>query len=83
MPFSLALGVRTLSHEQVLRPSSDFVLAIYTACLLQVTSITQDTLQEPVQAALAAADSPVSPLMFVVYDAADSHEGYSSPSSCA
>ncbi|TCD67660.1 kinetochore-associated Ndc80 complex subunit nuf2 [Steccherinum ochraceum] len=48
----------SVSHEQVLRPSSDFVLGIYCACLQQVTSITQDSLQEPVQAALATLDSP-------------------------
>ncbi|THH26364.1 hypothetical protein EUX98_g7826 [Antrodiella citrinella] len=48
----------SVSHEQVLRPSADFVLGIYSACLQQVTSITQESLSEPVQAALATLDSP-------------------------
>lgn len=51
----------SVSHEQVLKPSADFVLGIYSACLRQVTSITPDSLQEPVEAALATLESPVCP----------------------
>ncbi|KAH8108199.1 Nuf2 family-domain-containing protein [Cristinia sonorae] len=48
----------SVSHEQVLRPTADFVLGIYSACLQQVTNISHESLQEPVQIALATLDSP-------------------------
>ncbi|KAG9318295.1 Nuf2 family-domain-containing protein [Chiua virens] len=46
----------SVSHEQLARPSSDFVAGVFTACLDQVTSITQEVLHEPIQNALAALD---------------------------
>ncbi|KAG1715661.1 hypothetical protein ID866_1503 [Astraeus odoratus] len=44
----------SVSNEQLLRPSSDFVLSVYSACLEQVTSISPNALHEPVQNALAS-----------------------------
>lgn len=49
----------SVTHEQILRPTSDFVLDIYTSCLTQVTRIDQDELLGPNQAALATLDNPV------------------------
>ncbi|CAL1703901.1 unnamed protein product [Somion occarium] len=41
----------SVSPQNVVHPSSDFVTKIYTACLQQVTSITEEELQRPTQAA--------------------------------
>ncbi len=49
----------SVTHEQILRPTPDFVLDIYTSCLTQVTKIDQDELLVPNQAALATLDNPV------------------------
>jgi Nuf2 family len=46
----------SVSHEQLVRPSSDFVEGVYCACLQQVTDITHESLRDPVQNALSAAD---------------------------
>ncbi|KAH9951445.1 Nuf2 family-domain-containing protein [Amylocystis lapponica] len=46
-----------ISDEQVARPTPDFVLGIYSACLEQVTGITQDALQPAIDAALASIGS--------------------------
>lgn len=54
----------SVSPEQLSRPSPDFVLGIYCACLQQVTSLTQDSLQEPLEFALSTLDSPVCALGF-------------------
>ncbi|OCH95255.1 hypothetical protein OBBRIDRAFT_822977 [Obba rivulosa] len=48
----------TISPEQVARPSPEFVLGIYSACLEQVTGMTQDVLQAPVDTALATLENP-------------------------
>lgn len=42
----------SVSHEQLVRPSSDFVEAVYCACLQQVTDIDHDSLRDSVQNAL-------------------------------
>ncbi|RDB21520.1 putative kinetochore protein NUF2 [Hypsizygus marmoreus] len=42
----------SVSQEQLMRPSADFVEAVYCACLHQVTDIDQDALQAPVHKAL-------------------------------
>ncbi|KII88867.1 hypothetical protein PLICRDRAFT_53383 [Plicaturopsis crispa FD-325 SS-3] len=47
-----------VSHEQLLRPTPDFVIAIYTACLEQVTSLSYNALDEPLQNALATLEDP-------------------------
>ncbi|KZT03575.1 uncharacterized protein LAESUDRAFT_659679 [Laetiporus sulphureus 93-53] len=47
-----------ISHEQVARPTPEFVLGIYSTCLEQVTGITVDALQPSVDAALATVDNP-------------------------
>jgi kinetochore protein Nuf2 len=44
----------SVSHEQLVRPSPDFVEAVYCACLQQVTDIDHDSLRDPVQSALTA-----------------------------
>ncbi|KAG5650919.1 hypothetical protein H0H81_010526 [Sphagnurus paluster] len=44
----------SVSHEQLTRPSPDFVEGVYCACLQQVTDINQDALRDPVQNALSA-----------------------------
>ncbi|KIJ17229.1 hypothetical protein PAXINDRAFT_112080 [Paxillus involutus ATCC 200175] len=44
----------SVSNEQLLRPSSDFVTGVYAACLEQVTSISPNVLHESVQSALAS-----------------------------
>ncbi|KIJ69633.1 hypothetical protein HYDPIDRAFT_36657 [Hydnomerulius pinastri MD-312] len=44
----------SVSHEQLVRPSSDFVTNVFSACLEQVTSISPNVLHEPVQNALVA-----------------------------
>ncbi|KAH9901654.1 Nuf2 family-domain-containing protein [Cubamyces lactineus] len=48
----------SVSPEQVARPTSDFVLGVYSACVEQLTGITLDTLQEPIEQALATTDNP-------------------------
>ncbi|PCH34940.1 hypothetical protein WOLCODRAFT_141390 [Wolfiporia cocos MD-104 SS10] len=47
-----------VSHEEVARPTPDFVLGIYSACLKQVTGITVESIQGPVEAALARVSNP-------------------------
>ncbi|KAH0584146.1 hypothetical protein H2248_009706 [Termitomyces sp. 'cryptogamus'] len=44
----------SVSQEQLLRPTSDFVEGVYHACLQQATDISQDSLRDPVQNALSA-----------------------------
>ncbi|KIL00637.1 hypothetical protein PAXRUDRAFT_129394 [Paxillus rubicundulus Ve08.2h10] len=48
----------SVSNEQLLRPSSDFVTGVYAACLEQVTSISPSVLHESVQNAIASLDDP-------------------------
>lgn len=59
----------SVSTEQLLRPSSDFVTGVYSACLEQATSISADVLHEPVQTSLAGSEDPNSDL----YAASISH----------
>lgn len=44
----------SVSHEQLVRPSPDFIEGVYCACLQQVTDINHDSLREPVRNALSA-----------------------------
>ncbi|KAK7689176.1 hypothetical protein QCA50_007867 [Cerrena zonata] len=46
----------SVSPQSVVHPSSDFVTKIYTACLQQVTGITDLELQRPVQSAVNTLD---------------------------
>ncbi|KAF9239623.1 Nuf2 family-domain-containing protein [Melanogaster broomeanus] len=48
----------SVSNEQLLRPSSDFVTGVYGACLEQVTSISPNVLHESVQNALVSLEDP-------------------------
>jgi len=43
-----------VSNEQLVRPSPDFVIGVYNACLEQVTSISPNILHKPTQRALAS-----------------------------
>ncbi|KAG1749143.1 Nuf2 family-domain-containing protein [Suillus paluster] len=45
-----------VSNEQLVRPSSDFVIGVYSACLEQVTSISPNVLHKPTQRALTSLD---------------------------
>ncbi|OAX43797.1 hypothetical protein K503DRAFT_765525 [Rhizopogon vinicolor AM-OR11-026] len=45
-----------VSNEQLVRPSPDFVVGVYNACLEQVTSISPNVLHKPTQRALASLD---------------------------
>ena len=49
----------SVSPEQVARPTSDFVVGVYSACLEQVTGITLDTLQDAIEKSLTSTDNPV------------------------
>ena len=49
----------SISPEQVSRPTSDFVLEVYSACLKQVTGITQESLQEAIEQSLATTENAV------------------------
>lgn len=42
----------TISQEQLLRPSPDFVESVCYACLEHVTEVTFDSIRDPVQIAL-------------------------------
>ncbi|EGO21650.1 hypothetical protein SERLADRAFT_410230 [Serpula lacrymans var. lacrymans S7.9] len=46
----------SVSNEQLVRPSSDFVATVYTACLEQVTSLSYNSLHDPVQRVLSSLD---------------------------
>jgi len=62
---SLAGWNMPVSHEQLLRPSPDFVQTVYCTCLQQVSNITHESLSDPVQAALSSLEdtNPVSWLL--------------------
>ncbi len=49
----------SVSPEQVARPTSDFVVGVYSACLEQVTRITPDTLQAAIETSLTSTENPV------------------------
>lgn len=44
-----------VSQPQLMHPTPDFVENVYFACLQQVTELNQESLKEPVQSALDAA----------------------------
>jgi kinetochore protein Nuf2 len=46
------------SHEQLVRPSPDFVTAIYFACLDQVTDLNHHSLHDPAHDALNSLEDP-------------------------
>ena len=49
----------SVTTNQIARPSSEFVLDVYTNCLKQLTTIDDGVLLEPVEAALGTSDTPV------------------------
>lgn len=49
----------SLSPEQVARPTSDFILGVYTACLSRVTGITLEILQDASEQPLSSMDNSV------------------------
>lgn len=48
----------SIAHHQLLKPTQEFVLSVYCACLQQVVGLDEDSLQEPVQSALSSLDEP-------------------------
>jgi hypothetical protein len=48
----------SVTHQQLVRPSPEFVLSIYSACLQQVVGLDEDSLQDPVHSALFSLDEP-------------------------
>jgi kinetochore protein Nuf2 len=48
----------SLTHHQLVKPTPDFVLSVYGACLEKVVGLTESSLQEPVQSALSSLDEP-------------------------
>ncbi|KAI0290457.1 Nuf2 family-domain-containing protein [Russula brevipes] len=48
----------SVTHHQLVKPTPEFVLTVYCACLQQVVGLSEDSLQEPVQAALSSLDEP-------------------------
>lgn len=47
-----------VSYEQLVRPTPEFIMSIYSACLEQVTDLNFQTLQKPTQDALNSLDDP-------------------------
>jgi kinetochore protein Nuf2 len=48
----------SITHHQLIKPTQEFVLSVYCACLHQVVGLNEDLLQEPVQSALSSLDEP-------------------------
>ncbi|RPD65816.1 hypothetical protein L226DRAFT_478232 [Lentinus tigrinus ALCF2SS1-7] len=48
----------SISPEQVAKPTSEFVIGVYSACLEQVTGVSLDALQEAVDQSLANTENP-------------------------
>lgn len=46
-----------VTQQQLAHPNSDFVESVYFACLQQVTELNQETLRQPVQEVLDAAQT--------------------------
>ncbi|TFY79879.1 hypothetical protein EWM64_g4131 [Hericium alpestre] len=47
-----------VNAQQLVKPTSDFVARVYTACVEQVSGINEETLEGPLEAALASLDEP-------------------------
>jgi len=48
----------SVTHHQLVKPTSEFVLSVYCACLQRVVGLDEDSLQESAQAALSSLDEP-------------------------
>ncbi|KAI9508472.1 Nuf2 family-domain-containing protein [Russula earlei] len=48
----------SVTHHQLVKPTPEFVLSVYCSCLQQVVDLSEDSLQEPVQAAFSSLDEP-------------------------
>ncbi|KAI0253928.1 Nuf2 family-domain-containing protein [Lactifluus subvellereus] len=48
----------SVTHHQLVKPSPEFVLSVYGACLQQVVGLGEDSLQAPVESALSSLDEP-------------------------
>lgn len=48
----------SVSEEQLVKPSPDFVMTVYNACLEQVTDLNHQSLYEPAQNALNSLEDP-------------------------
>jgi kinetochore protein Nuf2 len=49
----------SISHEQLIRPSPDFTMSIYSICLSRVTEISQEALADASDAVMVSLDHPV------------------------
>lgn len=47
-----------VSTEQLNKPTSDFVISVYSFCLEQATGISIETMLEPVQNSLSSFENP-------------------------
>lgn len=61
----------SVSHEQLVRPSPDFVEGVYCACLQQVTDVNHDSFRDPVQNALSASSIDDKVLQLILAFAAE------------
>jgi hypothetical protein len=50
----------SISQEQLMRPSPDFALSIYSICLSRVTDISQEALADAADAVISSIEHPVS-----------------------
>ena len=48
----------SITHHQLVKPTPEFVLNVYCACLEKVVGLSEDSLQESVQSALSSLDEP-------------------------
>lgn len=48
----------SVTHHQLVKPTPEFVLSVYCACLQKVVGLDEDSLQEPAQSALFSLDEP-------------------------
>jgi len=48
----------SVTHHQLVKPTPEFVLSVYCACLQKVVSLDEDSLQESAQSALFSLDEP-------------------------
>ncbi len=48
----------SVTHHQLVKPTPEFVLSVYCACLQKVVGLDEDSLQESVQSAFSSLDEP-------------------------
>jgi len=48
----------SISSQQLVKPTPDFVMNTYIACVQKVTGLTEDTIRDPLDVAIASLDEP-------------------------